>query len=170
MNKQVLDATWDQMRQKYGVYLRVLEAIPEDRYHVHIIPGMRTPAELVAHVSGTVLRDVARGVAKGEITADESSESAVAAGFATRADAIAFARTCWEQANQAVAGTGDAQLTAMVPTPWHMTFPGWVGFELMRDEFVHHRGQLYAFARACGAEPPFVWGFGDNAEAFRPAS
>lgn len=170
MNKQALDAMWDQMRQKYGVYLRVLEAIPEDRYHTHPVAGMRTPAELVAHVSGTVIRDIARGIEKGEITADETAEDAVAARLATRADAIAFARQCWEQATQAVSGTGDAQLGAMVPTPWNMKFPGWVGFELMRDEFVHHRGQLYAYARACGAAPPFVWGFGDNAEGFRPPS
>jgi uncharacterized damage-inducible protein DinB len=170
MNKQALDRMWDQMRQKYGIYLRVLEAIPEDRYHTHPIPGMRTPAELVAHVSGTAVRDVARGVAKGEITANEDAESTVASGFATRADAIAFARTCWDQANEAVAAIGDAQLTAMVPTPWHMTFPGWVGFNLMNDEFLHHRGQLYTFARACGAAPPFMWGFADNPEGFRPES
>jgi len=39
---------------------------------------------------------------------------------------------------------------------------------MMNDEFLHHRGQLYAFARACGVEPPFMWGFADNAPEFRP--
>ena len=33
MNKQALDGFWDQFRQKYGVYLRLLEALPADRYH-----------------------------------------------------------------------------------------------------------------------------------------
>ena len=170
MDKQALNGMWDQMRQKYGVYLRLLESIPEDRYQTHPIPGMRTPAEIVAHVSGSIVRDVAQGVAKGEITADESAEGAVASRLATRADAVAFARKCWDQANAAVAATGDAQLTAMVPTPWHMTFPGWVGYNILSDEFLHHRGQLYAMARACGATPPFVWGFADNPEGFRPVS
>jgi hypothetical protein len=58
----------------------------------------------------------------------------------------------------------------MVPTPWHMTFPGWVGFSIQNDEFMHHRGQLYAIARLAGAEPPFMWGFADNEPAFKPAS
>lgn len=170
MDKQMLDQMWDQFRQKYGVYLRLLEAFPEDRYHGHPVPGMRTPAELMAHLSGTVVRDIAQGVAKGAITADESSEDKVAAGFKTKADLLAFARKCWDQANAAVIATGDAQLKAMVPTPWGMTFPGWVGFNIMNDEFLHHRGQLYAFARLCGFQPPFIWGFGDNAPGFRPSA
>jgi uncharacterized damage-inducible protein DinB len=168
MDKQALDQAWDQIRQKYGVYLRLLEAIPEDRYHTHPVPGMRTPAEMAVHVSGTVVRDIAKGVAKGEITADESSESQVATKLKTKAALIAFANSCWKEADAAVATIGDPQLNAMVPTPWDMTFPGWVGFNIMGDEFLHHRGQLSAFARACGAAPPFIWGFADNAADFRP--
>src|SRR5215212_5047756 len=79
VNKQVLDSMWDQFRQKYGVYLRVLEAIPADRYHTHPVPGMRTPAELAVHVSGTCVRAIAEGVAKGRITVDEAGEDKVAA-------------------------------------------------------------------------------------------
>jgi uncharacterized damage-inducible protein DinB len=170
MDKQALNQAWDQIRQKYGVYLRLLEVFPVERYHSHPVAGMRTPAELVAHVSGTVVRDIAQGVAKGAITADESSEDKIASGFKTKGDMLSFARKCWDQANAAVAATGDAQLQAMVPTPWNMTFPGWVGFNIMSDEFLHHRGQLYAFARACGVEPPFIWGFAENAPEFRPSA
>jgi len=170
VDKQTLNQMWDQFRQKYGVYLRLLDAIPEDRYHSHPVPGMRTAAELIVHVSGTVVRDIAQGVAKGAITADESSEAKVAAGLTKKKDMISFARKCWDQANAAVAATGDAQLKAMVPTPWGMTFPGWVGFNILNDEFLHHRGQLYAFARVCGVEPPFIWGFAENAPEFRPAA
>jgi uncharacterized damage-inducible protein DinB len=168
MNRQMLDHKWDQMRQKYGVYLRALEMIPEDRYHSHPVPGMRTPAELVAHISGTVIRDVAQGVAKGEITADEAGESKLAAGLATRAAVIAYARQCWDRADAAVATIGEAELNATVGTPWKLSFPGWVGFEIMRDEFLHHRGQLYVYARLCGVAPPFIGSFGDNAPEFRP--
>ena len=49
-----------------------------------------------------------------------------------------------------------------------MTIPGWVGYNIMSDEFLHHRGQLSSYARLCGAEPPFIWGFAENAEEFRP--
>jgi uncharacterized damage-inducible protein DinB len=170
VDQQTLKQSWDQTRQKYGVYLRLIEAIPEDRLHSHPVPGMRTPAEMVAHISGSLVRDITQGIAKGAITADESSEAQVAAGLKTRRDLLAFARKCWDQGNVAVATIGNAQLQAMVPTPWGMTFPGWVGFNILNDEFLHHRGQLSVYARVCGVEPPFIWGFGDNAPEFRPSA
>ena len=39
MNKRALDGFWDQFRQKYGVYLRLLDLIPADRYHSEPVPG-----------------------------------------------------------------------------------------------------------------------------------
>lgn len=170
MDKQMLTQMWDQTRQKYGIYLRLLEMIPEDKLHTNPATGMRTPAQLVAHVSGTVFRDIAEGVAKGEITADEGAESGAAEGLETRADLLAFARNCWEQADAAVGKIGDAQLQAVVGTPWGMSFPGAVGFFIQNEEFLHHRGQLYVFARLCGVTaPPFIYSYGDNAPEFRPA-
>jgi uncharacterized damage-inducible protein DinB len=168
MNKKALDQMWDQFRQKYGVYLRLLDVIPADRYATHPVPGMRTPAELAVHVSGTIVRDVAQGVAKGRITADEASEAQVTSELGGKAAVMAFAERCFEQANDAVARIGDAELSAMVPTPWGMAWPGWVAFQVLSDEFLHHRGQLSAYARACGVEPPFAWGFDKNAERYRP--
>jgi uncharacterized damage-inducible protein DinB len=169
MNTSTLDQFWDQFRQKYGVYLRLLEAIPADRYPTHPVSGMRTTAELAVHTSA-IVRDIAEGVAKGRITADESSEEKIAAKLADKAALISFARQCFEQADAAVKRIGDAELAAMVPTPWKMTWPGWVAMHVLHDEFLHHRGQLYAFARACAAEPPFMWGFADNAPEFRPGA
>lgn len=169
MNKQALDQMWDFFRQKYGVYLRLLESIPEDRYHTNPVPGMRTPAELAVHTSATCVRDVAEGIAKGAITADEGAEARLAAELRSKAALIEFAKDCWKRADAAVAKTGDAQLSAIVSTPWDISFPGWVGFNMLSDEFLHHRGQLAVFARACGGAPPFIWGFEDNAPEFRPA-
>jgi hypothetical protein len=169
MNKQILGQTWDQFRQKYGVFLRLLEAIPEECYYSHPVPGMRTPAELMVHISASVVRDMAQGIAKGRITADESSEAKVAADLGSKPALLAFARLCFDQANAAVITIGDAQLSAMVPTPWNMTFPGHVGFSILNDEFVHHRGQLYAYARVCGVTPPYMWSFGENAPEYRSA-
>jgi uncharacterized damage-inducible protein DinB len=168
VNKQALDHMWDQFRQKYGVYLRGLEAIPADRYPTHPVPGMRTPAEMVVHISATVVRDIAEGVAKGRITVDEAGEDNVAAELGNKPALIAFARECFDRANAAVARIGDAELAAMVPTPWGYTWPGAVAFQVMNDEFVHHRGQLTAFLRLCGGEPPYMWGYGDNAPEYQP--
>jgi len=169
MNKEVLDQMWNQFRQKYGIYLRLLNAIPEERYTSHPVPGMRTPAELAVHMSRTVVRDTAQGVKKGAITADEASEATAAAELGSKAALIAFAEQCWGEADAAVATIGNAELNAIVSTPWHKTFPGWVGFDIMNDEFLHHRGQLYSYARLCGAEPPFLWSFDQNAPEFAPA-
>jgi len=170
MDKATLTLMWDQMRQKYGIYLRLLEAIPADKYRETPIPGWRSAADLVSHVSGTIIREIAQGIAKGEITADESAEGGEAAGWKSGKDAVAFARKCWAEADAAVKTIGDAQLNATVPTPWGMSFPGHVGFHIMNDEFVHHRGQLYAYAKLFGAQPPFMWGYADNEPGFKPAS
>jgi uncharacterized damage-inducible protein DinB len=168
MDKATLDQVWDQFRQKYGVYLRLLQAIPADGYFTHPVANMRMPAEMVVHISGTVVRDIAEGVAKGSITADEASEAKIAAELGNKAALIAFARQCFERADAAVKRIGDAELSAMVPTPWKSSWPGFVAMIILGDEFVHHRGQLYAFARACGAEPPFLWGYADNEAEFQP--
>ena len=170
MDKATLDQMWDQFRQKYGVYLRLLEAIPEDRYTSFPVAGMRTPAELSVHISGTVVRDIAEGVAKGEITADEAGEANTAARLGSKSALVAFARECFERADAAVKRIGDAELAAMVPTPWKSVWPGWVAFHVLSDEFMHHRGQLYCYARAFGVEPPFMWGYADNEAEFRPTA
>ena len=168
MNKQTLDKVWDQIRQKYGIYLRLLEVMPDDQFHANPVQGMRTPTEMVVHTSGALVRNIAQGIAKGEVTADESSEESIATGLANKADVVSFARACWDAADAAVASIGDAELSAMVPTPWDMTLPGWVLFNILSDEFLHHRGQLYAYARVCGAEPPYIWSFDDNSPEFAP--
>ncbi|MGD8280904.1 MAG: DinB family protein [Gemmatimonadota bacterium] len=167
MNKSALDTIWNQMRQKYGIYLRVLEAIPENKIHEHPIPGMRTAAELVAHTSGGIVRGFAQGVATGEIV-DGPSVEETASKIQSKDDMLAFARECWQDADAAVTEVGDDELTRMVKTPWNMEFRGSVAMHTMNDEFVHHRGQLYAYVRACGAEPPFVWSYGENPPGFGP--
>lgn len=169
MDAQAFAPFWDQIRQKYGIYLRLLEAIPADRFDTRPVPGMRTPTEMVVHTSGSIVRDIAQGVAKGRITAEEAGEEGVAATLGGKAETLDFARACWAQAAAAVGRIGDEELSAIVDTPWDMTFPGWVGFGILNDELLHHRGQLYAYVRACGAEPPFMWGFADNPEGFGPA-
>lgn len=169
MNKQTLDGFWDQFRQKYGVYLRLLEAIPADRYRSLPVPGLRSAAELAVHISATCVRDIAKGVAAGRVTADEGAEARLANEL-DKAGVIAFAKECFDEANAAVGRIGDAELGAMVSTPWQNSWPGWVGFSIMNDEFMHHRGQLYVYARLFGVAPPFIWSFGENAPEFQPAT
>ena len=63
---------------------------------------------------------------------------------------------------------GDAQLQAPVENAWGIDLNGTFAAIIINDEFLHHRGQLYAYSRATGGEPPFMWGFDENPEGFRP--
>ena len=168
MNKAWLDGMWDHMRKKYGIYLRVLEAIPADRFRDHPVSGMRTPSQMVVHTSGSIVRDIAEGVASGTIAADEAGEDVVAESLESKEGVLAFARTCWARADAAMAAVGDEELAGGVDNPWGMPLNGTFAMVILNDEFLHHRGQLYAYVRACGGEPPFMWGFEGNAEGFRP--
>lgn len=168
MNTQWLDPMWDHIRQKYGIYLRVLEAIPADCFGSNPIAGMRTPTELVVHTSGSIVRDIAEGMASGSINRGEAGEDAVAAGLDSKEKALDFARDCWDRAARAIAEVDDAKLAGPIANPWGMALTGGFSMVILNDEFTHHRGQLYAYARACGGEPPFMWGFGDNAVGFQP--
>ena len=87
MNRQMLDGMWQHMRSKYGIYLRVLDAIPAEQFDAHPISGMRTPTQLVVHTSGSIVRDIAEGVASGSIKADEAGEDAVAGTLAPESPA-----------------------------------------------------------------------------------
>jgi len=123
----------------------------------------------VVHVSDGIVKNIAEGIAKGGITKSDEPDTDVSARIKSRADAVAFAKACWKDASAAVDRIGDAELEAIVSTPWNTSFPGWVGVNILSDEFVHHRGQLYAYARACGVEPPFIWGYADNEPDFAPS-
>jgi len=166
MNKQSLVPLWDHMRQVYGISLRVIEAMPADKLDSHPIPKMRTAKELVIHSHG-LIKDICEGVVSGKIS-EEPDEQKLSAKIKTRDDLLAYARDCWKAADQAVAKITDANLQAMVDTPWGKSFPGFVGFMIAQDEFLHHRGQLYAYLRALGGEPPMLWDFENNAAEYRP--
>lgn len=168
MNQQTLLKMWDLMRQRHGIAMRVVAALPADQIDSHPIPNMRTPKELVVHMYDVVLKAMAEGVARGEVIADESAEKQIASGIKTRDDLLRFMRDQWNAADRSVRGIGDAQLAADVKTPWGMSFPGWMIFGITHDEFLHHRGQLYAYSRALGVEPPMLWDFDHNEPEYRP--
>ena len=168
LNKQSLTGMWDMTRQKHGITLRLIDLLPENKLHAQLIPGMRTPAELIVHMYDIVVKSIPQGIAKGEVTADENAEKGIASGLKTKQDLVKYVNDCWTAGDKAVASITDAQLAAMVATPWGQPFPGFALCGIVNDEYLHHRGQLYAFVRASGIEPPMMWDFGNNAEAYRP--
>jgi uncharacterized damage-inducible protein DinB len=168
MNKQTLLQLWDHLRQSNGIAMRVIASLPADQLDSHPIPNMRTPKELVVHLYDVIFKAMAEGVVRGEVLADEGAEKRIAASLKTRDDLLKFARDNWNAADKAVATVTDQHLAADVKTPWGMSFKGAICFGIVNDEFFHHRGQLFAYLRALGGQPPMMWDFEHNEPAFQP--
>jgi uncharacterized damage-inducible protein DinB len=160
---------WDRLRLIHGTTLRTVAALPSDQIHRHPIAGMRSPAELVVHMYDSVICDLACGIARGEVPLDDPAvEAAAAAKIVSREELIERARARWSEADAAVATLTDAQLAGSVRTPWSEPVTGGFILHIAYDEFLHHRGQLYVFARALGVEPPMNWDFKNNEPALQP--
>jgi len=165
MNLSYIRTLWEEMRLVNGITLRVIDAIPADKIDTRPIRDMRTPKELVAHMAET-MRSCAVGATKGKIATDENAEKGV--GLETRQDLTKVMSDAWKTADAAVRSLTEAQATAAVETPWNFTPPAWVCIQIIADEHLHHRGQLYAYLRALGVEPPFMWDFENSAPEFQP--
>ena len=165
-NRQSFLGYWEHFRQVNGITMRIVSALPSDKILSHPIANMRTPVELLVHMYGQIVRNIPAGIAKGEITAFD--EKAAVASIKTTADLVRFCKECWTAGDAAAKTVTDANLSAMVKTPWGMDMPGFAAAGVISDEYMHHRGQLYTYARAMGVEPPMMWDFEHNEPAFQP--
>lgn len=165
MNKASYLPVWDMMRLRHGMALRLIELLPADKLDSRPIPDMRTPKELVAHMYA-FMKLAPEGLLAGKL-GDSPKEAEIAATLPTRDALIAYAKKSWVDADAMVHKLTDAHFSAMVPTPWGKPFPGAMIMSFIPDEFLHHRGQLYAYARALGVEPPMMWDFEHNAPEFQ---
>ena len=168
-NKAMMAGFWDHFRTINGITMRCIEAIPADKLDAHPCSEMRTAKELVTHMYAQ-MRIVAEGIPKGHTPYNGEQDKEVMAGIKTRDDLLRYAKDSWKAADGVVRSLSDAQLQSIVKTEWGgMSFPGWIIVSIIYDEHLHHRGQLYAFLRQFGVEPPFMWDFENNAPEFRPA-
>jgi uncharacterized damage-inducible protein DinB len=166
MNKQTLDAMFRHLIQVHGIGIRGVEMIPADQLDAHPIPGMRTPKELVVHIYGVVVREISEGVLRGTI--QQVDEQAICDRIRTHADLVQFCKESWDAAATAREKITDQHLASMVNTPWNFQAPGYIMFGITHDEYLHHRGQLYAFLRVFGIQPVMIWDFGNNAPEYQP--
>jgi len=168
MNLAYTRTLWEELRLVTGITLRVIEALPADKLDAHPIPNMRTPKELVVHMAET-MRGCTTGAIAGTIANFEENEPGQVASIKSRDELVAAMRSAWKDADQAVRSMSESQATANVTTPWGFNPWGWLCVQIVFDEHLHHRGQLYAYLRAMGvAEVPFMWDFGKNASEFQP--
>ena len=165
MNLPYIQTLWEEMRLVYGISMRVYQAIPKDKMDSRPIAGMRTPKELIAHMTST-LRSVATGTVKGKIDEYETMEKEYAA--KPYDEFMKWTAESWKAADDAVRGMTAEQAQGMVKNPWTTDFPAGVCIQIIFDEHLHHRGQLYAYLRSFGVEPPFMWDFENSAKEFQP--
>ena len=172
MQTQKLQQKWDHIRQCNGITMRLIAGLPEDQLDSQPIPGMRSPKELVVHLYDDIFRALTQSVLRGEFLYDAKGEKAraTAARLRSREDVLRFARDAWNEADRNVQQITDAQLQALVKTPFGRDLPGGAMIGILNDEFFHHRGQLFAFSRALGVAPPMVFDFANNEPAFQPKS
>ena len=166
MTKQTLLMIWDHLRQMNGITMRLVDNLPADKLDTKPVSSMRTPKELLVHMYLGSLKAVAEGIIAGEIK--ESDEKAACEAIKTKSDLVRYVTDCWTAATRAVELTADAQLAAMVKTPWGVSLPGHVCVQVIRDEMTHHRGQLYTYVRALGQDVPMMWDFEHNTPEFQP--
>ena len=167
MNKAALDAYWDHFRAVNGITMRAIAAVPKDKIDSRPCKDMRTPKELISHMYNS-MRAIADGAVKGEIELTDELDAKAAAKLKTHDDLTRFATDSWKAADKAIQSLGDAQISGMVKTPWGVSFPGFVCANIIYDEHIHHRGQLYAYLRQMGVAPPMMWDFENNAAEFQP--
>lgn len=164
MNQASIRKSWDYFRQCVGIGLRAVAALPDGSLDQHPIANMRTPKELVVHLFTTV-REFPIAVREGAV--GPIDETAIAAGIEDKAALLAYCTQAWQDGDAAVAKLTDAQIGAMVKTPWG-DHHGFVMMQILNDEFWHHRGQLYCSLRALGVEPAMLYDYEHNEAAFQP--
>ena len=163
MKKSTVDLMWDMMRLRHGIGLRCVEALPADQLDARPVRDMRTPRELVVHMYSYV-RAATQGIVSGTLTSEEAAELAT---VKNKQDLVSFADACWQDADAAVAKFTDAQLASSVKVPWGEMKAGDV-LGSVQEEYLHHRGQLYAFLRQLGVAPPVNYDFEGSAPAYQP--
>jgi uncharacterized damage-inducible protein DinB len=164
MDLQTHRMNWDQMRLRHGITLRLLEQFTPEQLASHPIAGMRTPIELVVHVySG--LRALSQTVLTGALP--KTDEKTEAAAVRTQEQLLAYVKAAWADGDRNAHAATEAQLNATIHTPWG-SFPGHVMFGFFYEEYLHHRGQLYAFLRTFGVEPVMIWDYEHSAPEFQP--
>jgi len=167
MNRTAFLASWDHLRILHGITMRLVDLIPADKLDSNPIPMMRTPKQLVYHTYGQIVREITKGLVAGDIK--QIDEAAITA-IKDKGDLARFVQDCWNEADRAAKTVTDAHLSASVKTPWGFEMPGSMAWTVINDEYLHHRGQLYAYLRALGQDVPMMWDFEHNAPEYRPAA
>jgi uncharacterized damage-inducible protein DinB len=165
MTESELVSKLDYFNMVHGVTMRAVGTLTDEELNFRPKPTMRTPKELVFHIY-TQEKVLAEGAQKGRLTGDAANrsnpESETAAtdlkALGTVHDLRAYAEACHQAADKAFRAMSQEYLNRPVESPFG-TFPAWRFFDFAYDEHWHHRGQLYAYLRLLGKEPPMLYDY-----------
>ena len=165
MTRELLLARRDYFNMVHGVTLRAIAALSDQDLDFRPRARLRTPRELIFHIYAQekLIAEAARDgkftmeAANGSNPEDPANESAVAA-LATVKDAVTFATSCHDAAEEIFRAMSDEDVARPVESPMG-TYPAWQFFLFAYDEHWHHRGQLYVYLRLLGKEPPNLYDY-----------
>jgi uncharacterized damage-inducible protein DinB len=154
-----VDGLRAELDREMGATRRLLERVPEERLEWRPQTGARTVGELIAHLSALGRWGDAVMGADAFDLGEPRHESPVA----SIAEALARFDAGVARARAALTGRIDAELQAPVTITERrqevFTAPRLVAFRLLfLNHVIHHRGQLSAYLRLCGVDPPAVYG------------
>jgi len=128
-------------------------------------PGMRTPRELIFHIYSQekILADAAQqgrfaAEAASRSSPEEQAGAAELPALITVGDLKTYAQACHQAAQGIFAPMSESQLNHPVESPFG-THPAWRYFAFAYDEHWHHRGQIYAYLRLLGKQPPRLYDY-----------
>ena len=78
--------------------------------------------------------------------------------LATVADAVEYARMCHDAAERIFRAMSEDDVVRPVNSPFG-SYPAWQYLVFAYDEHWHHRGQLLAYLRLLGKEPPMLYDY-----------
>lgn len=125
----------------------ILQKVPDDKFDLKPWPGALSLGELAVHMADSAQR-FAGWVKSGSAEKFESLTD-------WTPDAVrTYVHERTEQTVEAMKSTSDEAMEALVQTKqlFGVDLPGKVLLNSMRDHEIHHKGQLFVYARMAGVE------------------
>lgn len=153
---------WDGVRM---VTLKLLDCFSEEELRHTVWTGSRTVGEMFHHIGAHQFYAV-RGLMKGQWEPSGTLEESPDADWDLHKHLIIYKHQTlhhWlERAQQRMrswaAEVSESRLADFATdNPWHQGMRGWLLLQHAYQDEVHHRGQLYLFARQLGHIPPDVF-------------
>ena len=134
-----------------GALLELVERLPAAAASFRPWDGAMTTAVLLAHVARSVDRTI-RAVERGSFQGPPPGGSVPPA---TIEEAGTLLRSLTEEDTALLGGLSDAQFDARLEfPPPRPALPAVAALAMALDHEIHHKGQLWVYARMCGVEPP----------------